>query len=339
MKQRWQDFWHEPDTGRLYCWWRVLAFLGVALVTAYLFLSVLAMPFFPASLTPQTMSPQLMRTLSCILTIALIAGFGIGGVWAVRWLEQLPFETLGLSLSGPWLRMLLTSLLAGLLVPVALGAAFLLSGMASIHYHAFATIGWRQLGAGAVLIVLASVKKELILHGYLLQTLLRGIGLLAWLLISLMYVGYIYSQAPNTPLIALANLLVLVLLIGMVYLRTGTLWASIGISCGWSLGLLLLHPSAVEGMAGKVSLPISIALSGPSWLSGGNAGPEGGAALSIILLITLGLLTHARKGLSLESHWWEWRDLHIARKLPTVWDFSIGSRYYQWKLLIRDESQ
>ena len=338
MKIRGQDFWHEPDTGRLYCWWRVLAFLGVALLATYFCCTLLAFPFLPPAVNMKAMSPAVMLTVNRILTVALIVGFWVAAVWAVRRFEQLPPETLGLSPRGPWLSLLLGSLLVGLAIPGVLGAAFLLCGMASLHHHALGVNGWRQLGVGALFILLLTVKEEIILHGYLLQTMLRGIGLSAWLLISGCYVAYAYTQAPETPPIVLANLLVLVLLFGMVYLRTGTLWACIGLSTGWSLGLLLLHPTAVdEGQAGTVFPPIFLTLHGPSWLSGGAAGPEGSAALSLLLLLLLGWVTYSRKGLALDAHWWEWRNFQFPRVLPAIWDFAIGSRYYQWKLLLRDE--
>jgi membrane protease YdiL (CAAX protease family) len=332
-----RDFWHEPDSGRLYCWWRVLIFLGVALLTTYLFCMVLALPLLPPSLATKTTMPATVPvTVDRIMTVALIAGFWFAGAWAVRRFEQLPLATLGLSLRGPWLRILLASLLAGVAIPALLGGAMLLFGKAHFHHQAFGLFSWQQLGAATVLIMLVTVKEELILHGYLLQTLLRGIGLSAWLLLSLLFVLYMYLQDPTTPPMVLANVLVLVLLFGMVYLRTGTLWASIGISTGWSLGLLFLHPSPVEGLAGTVTPPIFLALSGPRWLSGGSAGPEGSMALSIILLIVLAAVTYARKGLALDSQWWDWRNLQLPTAHTSVWDFSIGTRHYQWKLLLRD---
>ena len=340
MKRLGRDIWHEPDTGRLYCWWRVLAFFGVALLTTCLFANVLAIPFYSPALTAKALPPALPQYLEeRIGLVALIAGCWFAGAWCVRRFEQLPLDTLGLPLRWRGLGVLLLSLLAGLMIPGALAAAFLCCGMARVHYHAAGLLGWQQFGLAAVLILLATLGEELMVHGYLLQTMLRGIGLSAWLLISVLWVIIVYLRDPGMPAIALANLLVLVLLFGMVYLRTGTLWASIGVSTGWSLGGVFLHPTPLEGLVGTVSAPISIALRGPSWLSGGSAGPEAGAALSIVLLILLGMLTYARQGLALDAHWWEWRTLALPRALSIAWDFSIGSRYYQWKLLPRDEAK
>ncbi|HEY3376534.1 MAG TPA: CPBP family intramembrane glutamic endopeptidase [Armatimonadota bacterium] len=333
----WRDLWYEQKTGRLRCGWRIAAFLGMALLISFLLLLFLALPIMPAVSDPQHIPPSVLAQMMALLYPALLAGFVLAGCWAVRTFDRLPTYTLGLSLRGPWLPSLLASLLTGITLIALMVAALSCSGMATILSHALTMPAWQQWGWAATNLLFPSVLAVVMWYGYAYQTLLRSIGPLpALLLIAGLATGYL--TPPNASPIMTMNTLLMSVLFGMLYLRSGSLWAPIGLHLGWTVGLLLFG-LPISGVQLVTASPWSLACHAPSWIYDRVYGLEGGAAASIFLLSMLACVSYSRHGLSLASAWWEWRQLTSPLRLPPSWDFSIGTRCYQWKLLARDQAE
>lgn len=338
----WRTFWFERETGRLRCWWRALLFLAVAMALTLVLVMFLALPLL-ASTTAQTlreMPPEFERQLLLISLLAMVIAFVLAGIWALRIFEHLPAYTLGITTRGPWLLTLIAAALGGTLAVAILAGMLRVTGLATIHLHPMALHDSEQWLTLAGILCLMILWQALMLHGYLFQTLLRGIGPLPALLVvaalGTLLLGFGGKQPP-TPIV-LAYMLAFYTLLGMVYLRGGSLWAPIGFWTGWQLSIFCLSPST-QGFGSGVATPITIALTGPAWLTGGSYGPEGGAVASILILGLLAGVAYTRLGLPLASRWWEWRDLSATRTPTQAWDFSIGTRYYQWKLLARDQAE
>lgn len=335
----WHKLWFEPDTGRLRCWWRALAFLVIACCASLLLTIILALPLL-SSIRDLHHIPKVAQQALLALTLPMVVvSFAMVGMWAVRTLDGLPAYTLGLSFRGPWFRTLVIALGGGIALIGIMLVAVSVTGHVHWQWHALSSRQWQEVLANLVSLLIFAVGVEIIYHGYLFQTLLRGIGpVAALLLVAGLGVLEVAFNGTHPSPIAIANVVVLFVLSGMLYLRTGTLWAAIGLNAGWNFALLCCD-LPISGVRASLSTPITVALRLPSWLSGGGYGPEGGAAVSALLLAALALVTYARSGLSLTSCWWHWRHLLARRRQPPVWDFAIGSRHYQWKLLAHDPAE
>lgn len=332
----WQKIWFEPATGRLRCWWRVLAFLVIAFFISLVFTAMLALPLLSSIRDPHHIPQGARQALIALALPMTTVAFTLVGLWAVRVFDGLPAHTLGLSLHRTWFRTLLIAFGSGMALIGLLVGVSSLTGNAHWQWHTLSSRQWQDIWVTLVSFLIYALGIEIVYHGYLFQTLLRGIGpVAALLLVGLLGILEIAFNATHASPIAIANVVVLFVLSGMLYLRTGTLWAAIGVNAGWNFALLCCH-LPISGTRADLSTPLTVTLHLPSWLSGGGYGPEGGAAVSALLLAALALVTHARIGLSLTSRWWQWRHLLARRRQPPAWDFSIGSRHYQWKLLARD---
>jgi hypothetical protein len=220
-----------------------------------------------------------------------------------------------------------------------LGVILCLTGAATFTANTLTANEWATFALVSVAVLLGAVTFETVIHGYIFQTLLRGASpLMALLIVGILAVVMLNPGDRGFSLIGPANLLVLCILLGLLYLRSGSLWASLGLMAGWCYGFFILHLPVI-GVPLTVATPLRLHLASSSWFIDPAYGPFGGVIASVILLAVLAILAYSRRGLPLESHWWEWRQLAPPQEQALTWDFSIGARYYQWKLLARDRSE
>jgi len=323
------------NNNRLRGGWRVIAFLGM-MMALFTLLFFLFSEVLPPNLNPDKTSNLYYDKL--IEMLATIPAAIAAGIWALRVFEHLPANALGISFEGRWLRHLLLGIFAGFLLIGATLALLWAGGMAAIHWQGIGKEALLLLGGALLYMLLIGQSEELLFRGYAFQTLLRGIGPLLTIAISSVVFALAHLTNPNPSLLGITNIFLAGVLFGLLYLRSGSLWLPIGLHAGWNFALLFFHVP-VSGVAIPFSTPFLTALAGHPLLTGGPFGLEGGVVVSILLLGMIALAVHGRFGLPLESRWWEWRDLASAPDMPQSWDFSINSRYYQWKLLGHDQSE
>lgn len=146
-------------------------------------------------------------------------------------------------------------------------------------------------GLGFVAVALA---EELLLRGYLLFTLARGIGF--WwsaLLLSSAFGAIHGSNAGETP-VGLFSAAAVGLVFCLSIWYTGSLWWAIGFHAAWDWGQSFFWGTSDSGLVVRGHLlneqPI-----GPRLLSGGATGPEGSLYIFLILLlVSLGIFLYWR---------------------------------------------
>ena len=334
LTMNWRSLWYDPNSSRLRSGWRILAFLAMASGLSLGIMMVLTL-FVPEKLLTGKPSGDYLGYLidRLAMTPALIAA----GVWALRILDHLPSRTLGISPEGKWLRLLLLGYAAGIVMIGLVMAVLWASGSAVIRLQSVGRESLLLLGGGALFMLLAGFWEEVLFRGYIFQTLLRGIGPLLTLFLTSILFALLHLVNPNWTLLSLTNIFLFGMFFGLLYLRSGSLWLPIGLHAGWNFAQVLFHVP-VSGNAIPFPTPLMATFSGSRLIAGGTFGPEGGVVVSALVLAAIALVTHGRFGLSFESRWWEWRGFTLVPDLPQNWDFSIGKRYYQWKLLGHDQS-
>jgi membrane protease YdiL (CAAX protease family) len=218
-----------------------------------------------------------------------IEGIQLAGAFIATWvlarfIDRKPVTTFGLALNGSAKRFLVGLLcgfasltfLVGLL---ALSHAFTLHGLA-IH-------GWTILeyaALWALVFLLVGLSEELITRGYLLFSLTQGIGFwpAAILLAALFAAGHIGNPGENVLGIAAAGFIGLMLAWSLKW--TGSLWWAIGFHAAWDWAESYFYGVPDSGGLAPGHLLVS-AHSGPAWLSGGSAGPEGSALVFVVIAI------------------------------------------------------
>lgn len=220
----------------------------------------------------------------------LLAGATLIGWGCNRVMEDLPLRALGWGLHKGWLRDWLKGslvgaislLLAALVATVFGGFRFALNS-ASTFPAIFKTVVLSGL-----IFILAAAAEEAMFRGYPLQTMTRSH--LAWVAIILTSIIFSTGHLDNpnvVPGFTFINTALAGLWLAVAYLRTRSLWFPLGVhwSWNWMMGAVLGLP--VSGINHLTPNPLVRAVAvGPSWLTGGTYGIEGGAACTLALLLS-----------------------------------------------------
>ncbi len=263
-----------------------------ALLLIYLFLAAffnLAWRFLfhlPPQMQHGILNPGLMLLTGVILLGSILAA----SAWTVHFFDHRALSTVGVPLSGPWVRQALTGLLVGSIPPVLFFLAAYKSGNAQVarvplDLHHVLT---QSLPALASTLLLA-FHEELLYRGYLLQLISLKRGRMAAALITGAIFGLVHGgNSAANPQGLLFTAIGGVLLAWLV-MRQGSLWMAGGYHAGWNATASLVLGLSVSGTIMPGSW-ITTTLTGPRSISGGSYGFESSIITGLAEPIILGAL-------------------------------------------------
>lgn len=146
---------------------------------------------------------------------------------------------------------------------------------------------WAELAKWVVVFVCVAISEELIVRGYLLQTINQVWGGAVAIVASSLYWGIAHIFNPNASLISALNITVAGLLFAYAYSITGHLWLPIALHFSWNFAEGAIFGYPVSGFQIENSI-LQPAVEGPKALTGGLFGPEGG--IVALLAIVIGAL-------------------------------------------------
>src|ERR1051325_2758796 len=280
------------EFGRLRSGWRALIFVAAFIALIFLITSVLRVIFIFIGPSGSSTAAQFIAEL--IFRVGLLASALGAGYFCARYLEGLPWRSLGLTFHSGWLR--------DLVLGFAIGFASLVVavGIAGKGFRfSLSNTGWssivRSMIGSGVLLFAAAVAEEAMFRGYGLQTLSRA--KLAWLGVLLTSVpfGLVHLTNPNVVRgVTFANTALAGIWLAAAYLRTRSLWLPIGVHWAWNWALGWFFGLPISGIQ-LVSNPLLEAQdNGPKWLTGGSYGIEGGVACTIALILFTAFLWKTR---------------------------------------------
>ena len=186
----------------------------------------------------------------------------------------------------------------GALVGVVIAAAAMLVAVPLGH------AAWRSDGGtvpqwiatvfftGAIMLP-AAFAEELAFRGVPLIALSRGFGRGPAIVVLAVLFGVAHLDNDHVTLLALANIALAGVLLGIAFFTPGGLWTSTGVHLGWNLTLASLA-APVSGT--PLPMPwLDYSMGGPRWLTGGAFGPEGGVIASLCILTGVLLAARRRK--------------------------------------------
>jgi membrane protease YdiL (CAAX protease family) len=256
--------------------WRIgVFFIGWAALTSVLIVPVLSKRVPHGG----TISPELRLYVEMVSVAAVLLA-----AWLMlRFIDRRPFVSLGFAKKN-----------AGrdLLVGLFIGLAMMASCVALLF--AFEWARWRYLDSFAVApLVLATIAmflntltQEVLVRGYIQQTIQFRFGKLAGVLVSsLIFLG-MHLGAIGTQVLPAISLFAAGVLLGTCYAVTDNLWLPIALHFGWNVLQGPVLGGTVSGQAvdaGNHMLDIA----GPAIATGGKFGIEGGLiAVAITALAT-----------------------------------------------------
>jgi membrane protease YdiL (CAAX protease family) len=274
------------EFGRLRSGWRVVLSVLAFFVVLFVLTVAVRILYALVATTGLTLSPRSPIFDFVYRFILLLAALGAGYLCA-RFLEGLPWRSLGLTLHRAWWRdLLIGSVIGFAAIVVAVAIAKLGGGLhLSFSNDGIAGVARSMIGSAGLLIV-AALAEEAMFRGYGLQTLARARLASLGVLLTCAFFGIVHLGNPNVvPGFTMANTMLAGVWLAVAYLRTRSLWFPLGVHWAWNWALGWFFGLPVSG-ANLVSHPLFAATdNGPFWLTGGSYGIEGGLAGTIALLL------------------------------------------------------
>ncbi|MFN0277268.1 MAG: lysostaphin resistance A-like protein [Pyrinomonadaceae bacterium] len=277
------------ETGELRSGWRAAIFLFTFLLLSSAFIFG-AMQAVSLSLGEQP----------AISYLSLIIPFGISSILAIilgwlygRLFEGLPYSALGFSFRGKWFLHFSAGCVLGTLTFVSAIIVALMSGglSLSINRESAVLAIVTTLLTTIVIFAVGALSEETLFRGYLLQTFTRsnltpiGIGLTSTLF------AFAHNANPDVSSISLFNTFLAGVWFAVAYLKTRDLWFPLGIHLMWNWLQGPVFGINVSGIAEFSPDPILRTTdAGPSWLTGGSYGIEGGVACTFALILSMALI-------------------------------------------------
>ncbi|ULQ56696.1 CPBP family intramembrane metalloprotease [Flavihumibacter rivuli] len=144
------------------------------------------------------------------------------------------------------------------------------------------------LALSFALMLIVSFTEELVFRGYILRNLIDSFPPAFSLAISALVFALFHGANPGSNWLALANVFLAGILLGLNYLFTGSLWFGIGLHFWWNFLQGPILGYSVSGL-GLPSL-LNTYLDGPPFLTGGSFGFEGSILNTVLDLLSIGIL-------------------------------------------------
>lgn len=226
--------------------------------------------------------------------MALQLVFSFAGIFLFLWLwlkfyEKRPFHTLGFEKNGALLQYGRGLLLGALLFGGAVGLMELFgfverqavplqtdqTGLAALGGVLLVALGWVVQGAG----------EEVLTRGWMLPVL--GARARPWIgiVVVSLFFSLLHGLNPNLSVLAMVNLALFGLFAAFYALREGSLWGICALHSVWNWIQGNVFGFEVSGTNAGGGTLFKFVETGPDWFTGGAFGPEGGLAVSLMLLL------------------------------------------------------
>jgi membrane protease YdiL (CAAX protease family) len=257
--------------------WSVLLFLAIAAAVLVVIGHVAFMLHHPLPMRLAMTPGRLIFMESAVAIAVLTATVAMSRIERKSWL--------GYGWQGPRRAALLAQgMLAGLVLMSLLMCLLVLTHGATIRYG---DDGWSVLTSGAAWVLgfaLVALTEETMFRGYLFFLLANRRGpRFAAIIMSLAFgVAHLGDHGENVP--GILQVVAFGLAMCLAVWRTGSLWWALGFHAVWDWSESFLFGAADSGNIMKGHL-LTTYSAGPTWLSGGSAGPEG--SLMVLPLLAL----------------------------------------------------
>ena len=153
-------------------------------------------------------------------------------------------------------------------------------GPAAIITGLLIFVGWMAQGGA----------EETITRGFLLPILGIRYGTLVGIAVSSLIFAMLHLLNPGISLLALVNLILFSLFAALFALIEDGLWGIAAFHGMWNLVQGNLFGMRVSGLESSSLSLFNFISTGPDWLTGGDFGPEGGIAVTLVYLAAIGTL-------------------------------------------------
>ena len=258
--------------------WSVVWRIGVFFLLWAILLAPVIVPLLKKYVPAGGPLPLWLRPYLEILTVVTI----VAAAWVmVRFIDKRPFVTLGFA-SRPAFRDSVIGLIIGLGMMTACLAVLYLCGWA--RTEAGAAFSGSVLGLTGLAMIANTFTQEIMVRGYVQQTIQAKFGVLRGVTISAAFFLALHLGAIQGAILPMISLFAAGILLGTAYAVSGNLWLPVALHFGWNFLQGPVVGGTVSGQAPPEAGWRLFHLDGPALMTGGSFGIEGGL---IAILITM----------------------------------------------------
>ena len=146
------------------------------------------------------------------------------------------------------------------------------------------------LALSGVLIVLPgwmiqSATEEILSRGWFMNILSARYNVAVGLIVSSAFFGLIHLGNPNASILAILNIFLVGIFLGLYVIKTNDLWGVCGLHAAWNWTQGNIFGFEVSGQKVASGSLMSLKLTGAEWVTGGGFGPEAGMVAALVLSI------------------------------------------------------
>ena len=226
-------------------------------------------------------------------TKAIISFFVVLATWIVSRMEKRPLDDYGIPPRQAFGKRFWEGSVWGFAALSVLLLILRLSGHFQIDSVALAgsavfryALGW------AVVFLAVSVSEELAFRGYWLFSFSRRMRFWPAALFTSVVFGAAHLGNPGENALGILQVIAVGLLLCLTLRRTGNLWFALGFHAAWDWAETFFYGTPDSGLLG-VGRFLNSSVQGPTWITGGSAGPEG-SVLVLFVFVLCALLIHLR---------------------------------------------
>ena len=172
---------------------------------------------------------------------------------------------------------------------------------------------WESLVLQILVLATASLAAEIAFRGYPFQKLIQSTGPVAATILAGVFFGLLRMEVPGSTPTALWVGGVAAVVLSVAYLRTGALWLCWGLHFSWLASIAILFGQPLAGNRHASSV-IHTFVDGPTWLTGGEYGPEASLITLAVLWIGLYLLFRITRDLARKYARPQWQPPAVPRE-------------------------
>src|ERR1700756_657323 len=257
--------------------------LRICIFTALAIGISFALEWILVTLSPGDRSPYSPINLAISEASSLAGVFAAGP--AMSRMERRPFCEYGLPAPGAFGKLFWQGALFGLAeISAVIGgiAAFGFYSFGALAIHGADLLRWATFWGALFLMV--GLYEEFAFRGYVQFTLSQGISF--WPAAALLSVafGAVHITNPGESKLGVAGVILTGLLWCFTLRRTGNLWFAVGMHASFDFGETFLYSVPDSGVVFPGHLS-NATLAGPTWLTGGSAGPEASVFDFVVLVL------------------------------------------------------
>ena len=272
--------------GEMRAGWRVLLFVAL-FVVFFEITSTLALYARPANYAAVELEGYLLLVLDAWLAHYIM----------LRWVDHKPWSYVGLGRAQWTPRAVVIGLALGSLCILIPSGVLLLAHDLTVVTGLQGRHSWLVLAGGGALIFLPqSLGEEMLSRGYLFAALRDGVGEIGALAATSLGFGLVHMYNPGATVQSVCVVILAGLFLGAILVITRSLFAAWMAHFAWNWSMADLLHASVSG----IRFPYSgyrVDDVGPTWLTGGSWGPEGGAAAAVGMVVGIAALVQWRRRL------------------------------------------